>query len=127
MPAYGPNSGAIVSDGYVVINGGATFSGSGQSGSYPFLITTSACPVASGCGGNNAISLSGGAGTVALIAQNGTVTINGGSSLKAVTANQIIMDGGATLTYDSGLISENFSSGPGGSWGFTPGTYVITK
>jgi len=124
--SYGTNSGAIVSDGYVSLTGGSNFAGSGQAGSYPFLITTSACPAASGCGGNSAIYLSGGAGTVALIAQNGTVNINGGSSLKEVTAKQVIMDGGATLYYDSGLISENFSSGPGGSWQFVPGTYVIT-
>lgn len=124
--SYGTNSGAIVTDGYVSLTGGTNFSGSGQSGSYPFLITTSACPAAAGCNGNNAIYLSGGAGTVALIAQNGNVQINGGSALKQVTAKQVTMDGGATLNYDSGLISENFSSGPGGSWQFVPGTYVIT-
>ena len=125
--SYGTNSGAIVTDGYVSLTGGANFSGSGQSGSYPFLITTSACPAASGCNGNDAIYLSGGAGTVALIAQDGSARINGGSSLKEVTAKQITMDGGATLTYDSGLISESFSSGPGGSWEFAPGTYSISQ
>ena len=125
--SYGTNSGAIVTDGYVILNGGSNFAGSGQTGSYPFLVTTSACPTAANCGGNNAISLSGGAGTVALIAQNGTVDINGGSSLKQVTAKQVTMTGGATLYYDSGLISENFSSGPGGSWEFTSGSYIITK
>ena len=123
---YGTNSGAIVTDGYVNLTGGASFSGSGQPSSYPFLVTTSACPVAAGCNGNDAIYLSGGAGTVALIAQNGNAHISGGSSLKQVTAKQVIMDSGATLYYDSGLISENFSSGPGGSWQFVPGTYVIT-
>jgi len=124
-PVYGESSGAIVSDGYISLNGGAEFSGSGISGSYLFLVTTSACPAAAGCGGNNAISLSGGAGTVALIAQNGTADINGGASLKQVTAKQITMGGGAELTYDSGLISENFYSGPGGSWKFVPGSYII--
>jgi hypothetical protein len=125
--SYGTNSGAIVSDGYVSLTGGSTFSGSGQTGSYPFLITTSACPAAYGCNGNDAILLSGGAGTVALIAQSGNVTINGGSALKEVTAKQITMGGGATLYYDSGLISENFSSGPGGSWEFSPGSYSISQ
>jgi hypothetical protein len=123
--SYGTNSGAIIVDGYVSLTGGSNFAGSGQPGSYPFVITTSACPAAAGCSGNNAIFLSGGAGTVALVAQNGTAQINGGSSLKQVTAKQIVMDGGATLYYDSGLISENFSSGPGGSWQFVPGSYGI--
>ncbi len=125
--SYGANDGAIVTDGYVALNGGATFAGSGTTGSYPFLITTSACPVASGCNGNNAITLSGGAGTVALVAQSGTVEIDGGSSLKAVTAKQITMSGGSTLYYDSGLISSNFSSGPGGSWQVEKGTYAIVQ
>jgi hypothetical protein len=125
--SYGSSNGAIVTDGYVILNGGSSFSGSGQPGSYPFLITTSDCPVAPTCGGNDAISLSGGAGTVALIAQEGNVRINGGSSLKEVTAKQITMDGGATLVYDSGLVNANFSSGPGGSWEYEPGTYVIVK
>ncbi|HQT82954.1 MAG TPA: hypothetical protein PLW99_02280, partial [Candidatus Paceibacterota bacterium] len=65
--------------------------------------------------------------TVAIVAQNGTVNIAGGSALKAVTANEIDMSGGASLIYDSGLINTNFSSGPGGSWGFVPGTYAITQ
>lgn len=125
--SYGSNDGAIVSDGIVTVNGGGTFAGSGTAGSYPFLITTSSCPVESGCNGNSAVTMSGGAGTVAIVAQDGTVRISGGSSLKAVTAKQITMDGGAELTYDSGLINSNFSSGPGGSWSFIPGSYAITQ
>lgn len=126
-PIYGTNDGAIISDGIVVVSGGANFSGSGQAGSYPFLITTSACPMEAGCNGVNAVSLNGGAGTVAIVAQNGTVSISGGGALKAVTAKQIYMSGGATLTYDSGLINTNFSSGPGASWSFVPGSYAITQ
>jgi hypothetical protein len=125
--SYGTNDGALVTDGIVSLTGGATFAGSGQSGSYPFLITTSACPTQTGCNGANAITMSGGAGTVALIAQDGTVAISGGSSLKEVTAKQISLTNGATLYYDSGLISSNFSSGPGGSWEIVPGTYTITQ
>jgi hypothetical protein len=37
------------------------------------------------------------------------------------------MTGGATLTYDSGLISANFYSGPGGSYALSPGSYVIAQ
>jgi len=125
--SYGSSNGVIVCDGYVVLEGGSTFAGSGEDGSYPFLITTSACPVASGCNGHDAVSLSGGAGTVAIIAQDGNVLINGGSALKAVTGKQITMSGGATLEYDSGLINANFTSGPGGSWQYQPGSYVIVK
>jgi hypothetical protein len=123
--SYGSDSGAIISDGYVILTGGSSFAGSGYTGSYPFLITTSSCPAAPGCNSNSAIYLSGGAGTVALVAQNGNVNIEGGSSLKAVVGKQITMSGGATLYYDAGLINENFLSGPGGSWSYVPGSYVI--
>lgn len=123
--AYGSQSGTIIADGPITLSGGANFAGSGTAGSYPFLITTSACPNASNCSGVSAITLTGGAGAVALIAQNGTATINGGGALKAVTAQTIAMGGGATLTYDSGLINTNFFSGSGGSWAFVPGTYSI--
>lgn len=124
---YGGNDGAIVTDGMVAINGGANFSGSGTPGSYPFVITTSACPAAAGCNGTYAIAESGGAGTVALIAQDGYISINGGSALKAVTGKQVYMSGGATLTYDSGLINSNFYSGPGGSWQIVPDSYAIVQ
>jgi hypothetical protein len=124
-PSYGTASGVIVADGSVTINGGSSFAGSGTTGSYPFLVTTSACPAAPGCSGADAVALSGGAGTVALIAENGNVHISGGTALKEVTAKEITMDGGASLTYDSGLISTSFTSGPGGSWTFVPGTYAI--
>ncbi len=124
---YGANDGALVNDGYVSVSGGGTFSGSGTAGSYPFLITTSSCPADPGCSGNYAVSLSGGAGTVAIVAQSGTAYIAGGSALKAVTARQIVMTGGATLTYDSGLVNANFYSGPGGSYAISPGSYVIVQ
>lgn len=125
--SYGSNDGALVSDGIVTVNGGGTFAGSGTTGSYPFLITTSACPTEPGCNGADAVTLSGGAGTVAIVAQNGNVHVSGGSALKALTAKQITMDGGASLQYDSGLVNSNFSSGPGASWSMVPGTYVITQ
>ncbi|MBM3271932.1 hypothetical protein FJY94_01440 [Candidatus Kaiserbacteria bacterium] len=125
--SYGTDDGAIISDGPIEISGGASFSGSGTAGSYPFLITTSACPAVPGCSGENAIELTGGAGAVALVAQDGTVELSGGSGLKAVTGKQITMTGGASLTYDSGLVNSNFYSGPGGSWEFVPGSYVIVQ
>ncbi|MGH7175661.1 MAG: choice-of-anchor R domain-containing protein, partial [Minisyncoccia bacterium] len=126
-PSYGGSSGIIVADGPIAIGGGSSLAGSGTTGSYPFLVTTSACPAGSGCAGVNAIELSGGGGAVALIAQNGTADIAGGTAVKMVTAQTISMEGGATLSYDSGLASAFFSSGPsgGGGWAFIPGTYAI--
>ncbi len=124
---YGSHNGVIVTDGWVDLSGGSNFYGSGQPGSYPFLITTSSCPDGPTCSNKPAINFGGGSGTVGLVAQNGTIAISGGSALKAVAAKTISMSGGSQLIYDSGLVNANFTSGPGGSWNFMPGSYVISQ
>lgn len=121
-PSYGNGGGVLLADGTVEISGGAGFAGSGQQGSYPLVITTSECPAGSGCGGNNAIELSGGAGAVVLVAQNGTVAVDGGTNVKSVTGYRIELSGGGDIEYESGLADANFEAGPSGgfnivSWG----------
>ncbi len=114
--SYGSNSGVLISDGIMNFNGGSKFAGSGQSTSYPLMITTSDCPAGPTCAGNYALSLGGGAGAVVLNAQSGTLYMAGGSGARELTANQIIIDGGGVVTYSSGLASQVFSSGPSGGW-----------
>jgi hypothetical protein len=115
-PTYGTNSGVIVADGIVNLGGGGNLSGSGQTGSYLMVLTTSNCPIGIGCGGKNALTLSGGAGAVVLNAQNGNMVLNGGSGVREATAHMITVSGGATITYDSGLVNMNFNSGPSGGY-----------
>ena len=116
-PSLGKNSSIIVTDGYVDVGGGSSFDGSGTAGSYPVVVTTSICSATSHCHNNNsAISLSGGAGSVVLIAPYGDVNIDGGSGARSVMANSVSLSGGATITYDSGLANPSFSSGPSGGW-----------
>src|SRR5690606_38276855 len=59
-PSYESTSGIIVTDGRVSASGGGQFQGSGQSGSYILVVTTSTCPDGGGCGNNPAIKVSGG-------------------------------------------------------------------
>ncbi|HEX7724807.1 MAG TPA: choice-of-anchor R domain-containing protein [Candidatus Paceibacterota bacterium] len=108
-------SATIVSDGQFAINGGGS-TGSGNSKSYLFLVTTSKCPNDVNCGGNDAIEITGGAGSIAVAAQNGTVSISGGGSLKAAVGNNITIGGGSTVTYDSGLAAPEFANGPSGGY-----------
>jgi hypothetical protein len=105
--SYGKNSETIVSDNLVDIEGGGSL-GSGNSSSYLFIVSTSASA--------NAISVTGGAGAIAVDAQNGTVNIFGGATLDSAVGNSMIMSGGSTVTYNSGLASPSFSDGPAGSW-----------
>lgn len=118
---YAKNSETIISNGLITINGGAN-TGSGTSGSYLFIVSTSTCSGGSNCSGNYAITVTGGAGTIAISAQNGGISLSGAASLNAATASYVYITGGSTVNYDSGLASPSFVSGPKGgfsvsSWG----------
>ena len=105
---YGADDGVIIVDGTIVISGGGNATGSGVSGSYIMILTTSSS--------TSAASVSGGAGAVILYAPNGTAKLSGGASLKEVTAYRVEIEGGSSVTYESGLANNNFSSGASGTW-----------
>lgn len=115
-PSLGATSAVIVVDGKVSSNGGGQFQGSGTAGSYILLVSNSTCPTGAGCSGDNAIEITGGTGAVVLNAQKGNIQFSGGAQAKQATAYKIIMDGGTTVNYESGLVNQNFTSGPSGSW-----------
>lgn len=117
--SYGTNSGMVIADGRVTVNGGGSFEGSGQAGSYPLLISMSDCPYDDACGSSPAITISGGAGAVVLVAPKGNLSMNGGTSARAMTAYRITITGGGSITYDSGLADLTLSSGPSGGWNIT--------
>jgi hypothetical protein len=115
LPAnYSQNSETIISDNTITVNGGGSI-GSGEPGSYLFFVSTSMCPNAVGCT-VSAINISGGAGAIAANAQYGNIALSGGAAIKAVVGNSITATGGSTVTYDSGLASPSFMSGPSGGW-----------
>ena len=108
LPAgYALNSETIVSDNLVNINGGGSL-GSGNPNSYLFIVSTSTSV--------NAISVTGGAGAIAVDAQNGTVVLSGGASLNSAVGKTITATGGTTVNYQQGLASPSFQSGPSGGW-----------
>jgi len=117
--SYGTKSGIIVTDGRVTIPGSGQASGSGQSGSYLMIVTTSDCPASSSCGGDNAIEMSGSGGAVILNAQKGTLDFSGSAYANEAAANKIIMSGSTIVKYEDGLISPNFSSGSSGGFSIT--------
>ena len=104
---YALNSETIISDNLVSIKGGGSL-GSGNPNSYLFIVTTSASA--------SAISVTGGAGAIAVDAQNGTVTLSGNASLNAAVGKTITATGGTDVTYQQGLASPSFQSGPSGGW-----------
>jgi len=112
--SYGGQGGIIVTDGKVTLSNNVKFFGSGVSGTYVLLVTTSACP--SGCSGSNALEILNNVGAILVNAQNGTVHLNNNVTLNEVVGNQIIVDNSAVINYLSGLADENFASGPSGGW-----------
>ena len=112
---YALNSETIVTDNIVNINGGGSL-GSGTPGSYLFIVSTSRCPYDTYCSTNPAITVSGGAGAIAVDAQDGNVTLDGGATLDSAVGDSMTVTGGSTVTYNSGLASPSFTSGPSGSW-----------
>lgn len=106
--SYGTNDGVIVSNGTVVVSGGGHANGSGTTGSYLMLLSLS--------DSTSAMTISGGAGAVIVYAPYGTISISGGASLKEATGYKLSVTGQSSITYESGLTNNNFSSGPSGSW-----------
>ena len=110
LPAnYALNSETIISDNLVTINGGGSL-GSGNPNSYLFIVSTSTS--------NSAITVTGGAGAIAVDAQKGTVVLSGNASLNAAVGKTITATGGTNVTYQQGLASPSFQSGPSGGWTF---------
>ncbi len=114
---YGTSDAVMVADGTISISGGGYATGSGTTGSYIMMLTTSSS--------TSAASISGGAGAVIIYAANGTINISGGASLKEATGYRIMISGASSVTYESGLSNNNFSSGPSGTW--TVGTWKETQ
>lgn len=106
--SYGQNDGVIIVDGTISVSGGGNATGSGTAGSYLMLVSLNSS--------EDAISVQGGAGAMVAYAPYGTITLSGGASLKEATGYKIVLDGGSTLTYETGLANMNFSTGPSGSW-----------
>ncbi len=101
----------------------ATFVNSGTTGSFVFLISQNRS--AESGGGVAAFSLSNSASALVAYAAHGLIPLGNSVSLKEVTAYEINLQNSANVTYDTGLPSAVFQSGPGGSWDFVPGTYSI--
>lgn len=107
---YGSKGGMIVVDGTVSVANGCTFSGSGSTGSLIMLLDDKNAPA------SRVIDVSNNSAAVIYYAQNGRVHFNNNAAAKEVTAYGLDLDNNATITYDSGLASIYFSSGPSGGY-----------
>lgn len=117
--SLGASSGVIIVDGQTTFANGDDLRGTGQSGSYLTLLST----YNSESNGLNAISSGNSSITGILYAPYGIIQLANNATFKEIVGWQINMGQNTILTYDSGLISTFFSSGPGGSFSVVKGTY----
>lgn len=120
--SYGEQSGVIVVDGRVIMNGAGTINGSGHPDSNMLVlsnyVTTSPSNVP-------AINSGGGTSSSILYALNGDIVLSGGADLNQITAKKVILREGAEITYDTGVTTPFFSSGPSGSFSAVKGSYQL--
>lgn len=117
--SYEATSGIIMSDGYMIVNNGVIFQDSGTTGSYILLLSNSTCDSSissSPCFGNNAIQISNNSDISIANAQNGTIYFSNNASVKEAVGKKIELKNNVGISYGSGLINADFTSGPSGSW-----------
>ena len=111
-------TGYTATKGKVYLSNNVTVSGNGTPGSTPMILSTNT---------GTAIDLNNNAASIILYAPYGTVHVNNGAQASQITAWRLELDNNAEVQYDTGLQSSSFSNGPGGSWAFVPGSYVIAQ
>lgn len=132
-PSLGSESVAIIADNpsnrltgsTIAVKNNTSFQNSGTAGSFVLLISQNNS--SENGGGTRAIELENNVSAMIAYAAHGLIELENSISLKEVTAYKITLKNSANVKYDTGLISTVFDSGPGGSWGFVPGTYVIVR
>jgi hypothetical protein len=121
-PSLGSQNVAIIADnqsnrsgsGKISLENNTTFENSGAENSYVFLISQNNS--AETGGSNDAISVTQGSGALIAYASHGQVSLANSISLKEVTAYKIVLKNTANVTYDKGLPSTLFKSGPSGGY-----------
>ena len=110
--------GSEATTGAIDISNNMILAGNGNPGSYLMILTTNSSASALDSGNN--------ANSVILYVPNGTLEAKNNSSAYQITANRLVLDENVVINYQAGLQSAHFTSGPGGSWVFLPGTYAIS-
>lgn len=109
--AYGSLSGTLVADGKIALKDSAKALGSGNTGSYLLLISTSS--------GGAAIALQNDIEADLLFAPSGWLEVQDKAKTRMVSGYGIHLKNSAQIIYEVGLENSSFSSGPGGSWQVT--------
>ena len=120
--SFGENSCMVVADGWINLKNNAVFSGSDQAGSFVLILSTAFCdgisttPPCDSSEKKSAIYLGNNGEGAIFYAFNGLLYLKNGINAISAVGNEIYLDNGAVITYDQGLINQNFVSGPSAGW-----------
>lgn len=117
-PSYSGRSGFLIADGIIYMQNNGIISGAGEN-SYIMLVSLA-------IGGGNfdsAIELKNNADGAVFFAPNGLIYLHNRVSVTELVGYAVHLSPNAILEYDFGLMNTNFSSGPGGGWAISKGTW----
>lgn len=119
--SYGVASGLIIIEGTTEMDNNNKLDGSGTDGSILMLLSTYDSRT------NNiaAVKVKNSGNTGVLYANNGILEPGNNNNFRELTAWGIRIINNSTITYDVGLSSVLFSSGPSGSYSIVRGTYQL--
>jgi len=109
--SYGTLSGIILSDGNIEVKNNSTLLGSGQSGSYLLLLSTSSS--------DTAILIDNNATGAIFYTSAGGIELKNNISAIEVTGYKVKLDNNAVVQYESGIANLLFTSGPSAGWKVT--------
>ncbi len=120
----GANGAVVIADtpsdqatgGIITVSNNSTFLGNNTPGSYVLMISTNTA---------DAIVLNNNTIGGIFYSANGTVVVSNNVNADRVLGKTVHLENNAIITYSSGLQSGSFPNGPGGSWAYVPGTFVI--
>lgn len=105
--------------GLVSVSNNVIISGNGNTNSFVLILSNSTSA--------SALQISNNAAGAIFYAANGTAVLSNNAGGNQVTGYAVNMSNNSTVTYTTGLQSSLFSNGPGGSWAYVPGSYVVVK
>ena len=108
-------SGVILAEGKIDVINGAEIQGSGETGSYTMLLSTSSLTDPD----NPAIDVKNNAEGAVFYASGGMIRLRNNMKIREAVGYALYLDNNAVIEYEAGLEDTAFSSGPGGAWKLT--------
>lgn len=115
----------MVGSGHVSLSNNVIVRGNGNSGSFAMIIGAQSPVSGSAFDISNNVNQSENPVSSIFYSKNGIMNISNNAKSTQLTAYGMSLSNNANVVYNTGLQSATFANGPGGSWAFVPGSYVV--